>query len=37
MVNLEADIEGFPGGSVVKSIPAKARDAGLTPGLEDAL
>ena len=33
MVNLEADVGGFPGGSVVKSIRAKAEDAGSTPGL----
>ena len=33
MVNLEADVEGFPGGLVVKSIRAKAGDAGSTPGL----
>ena len=37
MVNLEADVEGFPGGSVVKSIPCKAGDAGSTPGWEDPL
>ena len=24
---------GFPGGSVVKNLPAKARDVGLIPGL----
>ena len=24
---------GFPGGSVVKNLPANARDAGLVPGL----
>jgi len=24
---------GFPGGSVVKNLPANARDAGLIPGL----
>ena len=33
MVNLEADVEGFPGGLVVESIRAKAGDAGSTPGL----
>ena len=26
-------IPGFPGGSVVKNLPANARDAGLIPGL----
>ena len=26
---------GFPGGSVVKNIPANARDMGLIPGWED--
>ena len=25
---------GFPGGSVVKNLPAIARDSGLIPGLE---
>ena len=25
--------KGFPGGSVVKNLPANARDAGLVPGL----
>ena len=25
---------GFPGGSVVKNLPASAEDAGLIPGLE---
>ena len=25
--------EGFPGGSVVKNMPANARDMGLIPGL----
>ena len=24
---------GFPGGTVIKNLPAKAGDAGLTPGL----
>ena len=28
---------GFPGGSVVKNLPANARDAGLIPGLERSL
>ena len=26
-------IKGFPGGSVVKNLPANAEDAGLLPGL----
>ena len=29
---LHADIRGFPGGSVVKKLPANARDVGLIPG-----
>ena len=28
---------GFPGGSVVKNLPANARDAGWSLGQEDAL
>ena len=28
-----ADFMGFPGGSVVKNMPANARDAGWIPGL----
>ena len=28
-----ADFVGFPGGSVVKNMPANARDAGWIPGL----
>ena len=28
---------GFPGGSVIKNPPANTGDAGLIPGLEDAL
>ena len=28
---------GFPGGSVVKNLPANAGDTGLIPGLEDPL
>ena len=28
---------GFPGGSVVKNLPAKAGDAGLIPGLGRSL
>ena len=28
---------GFPDGSVIKTLPAKARDAVSTPGLEDPL
>ena len=28
---------GFPGGSVVKNLPANAGDAGLIPGQEDSL
>ena len=28
---------GFPGGSVLKNLPAKAGDAGLIAGLEDSL
>ena len=27
------DKEGFPGGAVVESLPANARDTGLSPGL----
>ena len=27
----------FPGGSVVKNLPANAEDVGLTPGLEEPL
>jgi len=27
----------FPGGSVVKNLPASAGDTGLIPGLEDSL
>ena len=30
-------IIGFPGGSVVKNLPAKAGDSSLIPGLEDLL
>ena len=30
---LHAGIRGFPGGSVVKKLPANARDVGLIPGL----
>ena len=26
--------QGFPGGSVVKNPPARAKDMGLSPGLE---
>ena len=29
--------EGFPGGSVLKDPPVKARDSGLIPGWEDPL
>ena len=27
--------QGFPGGSVVENLPAKAGDSGSIPGLED--
>ena len=30
-------IKGFPGGSVVKNLPANAGDTGLIPGQEDPL
>ena len=40
MVREESDIEkpsgGFPGGSVVKNLPANAGDWDLIPGLEDS-
>ena len=28
---------GFPGGSVIKNLPASAEDVGLIPGREDSL
>ena len=30
-------MQGFTGGSVVKNLPANARDAGLMPGTKDPL
>jgi len=33
MWNKDVIFLGFPGGSVVKNLPAKAGDAGSTPGL----
>ena len=35
-VNISA-IQGFPGGSVVKNLPANAGDGALIPGKEDPL
>ena len=29
---INTEIQGFPGGSVVKNLPAKARDTGSIPG-----
>ena len=29
----KTEIEGFPGGAVVKNLPANAGDTGLSPGL----
>jgi len=36
-VNIITSLLGFPGGSVVKNLPASAGDAGLNPGQEDLL
>ena len=35
MVEFKIDSEGFPGGSVVKNLPANAGDVGLNPIQED--
>ena len=32
---MKINIQGFPGGSMVKNPPANAEDMGLIPGLED--
>jgi len=32
LVELKTDPSGFPGGSVIKTLPAQAGDTGLIPG-----
>ena len=33
LLNIQKDIQDFPGGPVVKNLPANVGDLGLTPGL----